>query len=809
VACRCQPQSHLGQLRTMSEGTSRIRGVAKKVLLVNQLRGRPAAQPAEDSSPNIKVCVRLRPFIKEEIEGDRSGGQCVLCVAMPTINKLTLFGEERDKREFEFDRCYWSHSKEHELYATQETLYQELGTDMITQALNGFNNCIFAYGQTGSGKSFSVLGGKEISDQGLLPRIVSGLFQSLDEIGSGTIYKCRVSFLEIYNEQIRDLLVTDATTKEQKLEVRQHPVLGTIVPGLSESPVTKASEVMSLVDYGATMRHVSATAMNASSSRSHCIFSFKTVVSTVSELRTGVVEKSEKMSQTHLVDLAGSERAGRTHATGDRLKEGAAINQSLSTLARVISDLAKQSAGVNKAIKTKPAFRDSKLTYILKESLSGNSKTVMMAAISPNYMDYDETLSTLKFCQTVKLVQTSSKQNETSENKIEMELRRELEELREQLKRNEMDSASCSSRSASRISKRYSQSAALYSVYGEDWEKQLARERRNQTKREAIIQDVEALQEQLKLIAGPEQDGDSSDGSSIWDGKSDSDQDASATQSNARTMSTSSWRGSGKLHPCIVRLLRAEFDVGPSRGRELSRQLYRVEEVARQIEDAVGELSTVSASRLTVRGAVDVDPTTFRARVRVCVARARIDAVVDDNHVGINTEEDEDEGNGRAPCEWLTVCQLEERYEWLMHARALGGTSEFPDAWKAAAAATSGAALSRMSAAPEVENELKALRSALAFAEAKLSTSVGGPQTRPGRVGGWCMRSAKPYNLANAIASSFNDVVGNLDMAERALEAAVAQHQANIGCSSRALPVRRSTVSFADESSSEDEENSE
>ncbi|CAK9103276.1 unnamed protein product [Durusdinium trenchii] len=397
---------------------SKLQSAVTQVKQVNVLK----STQVEDS-PAIKVCVRVRPFIKEEVEGQRSGGECKLCIDMPSETQVRILNfddPDDDSRAFEFDRCYWSHSKDHPFFATQETLQTELGEIMLEHAMNGFNNCIFAYGQTGSGKSYSVLGGKD-EERGLLPRVVEGLFDHFAKLPQGATYKTLVAFMEIYNEQIRDLLAP-ADSEIKKLEVKQHPVLGTIIPGLTEAAVASCEEVLNLVDYGTQMRHVSATAMNATSSRSHCIFTFKTSLTEP--------DQPSKVSQTHLVDLAGSERAGRTKATGDRLKEGAAINQSLSTLARVISELAK-SAKTKK--KPNPPFRESKLTYILKESLCGNSKTVMMAAISPNFTDYDETLSTLKFSQSVKQVQTKAVQNAVNMSSVEAQLRAELNALKSQL----------------------------------------------------------------------------------------------------------------------------------------------------------------------------------------------------------------------------------------------------------------------------------------------------------------------------------------------------------------------------------------
>eukprot|EP00929_Paragymnodinium_shiwhaense_P040645 TRINITY_DN21193_c0_g1_i1.p1 TRINITY_DN21193_c0_g1~~TRINITY_DN21193_c0_g1_i1.p1 ORF type:complete len:817 (-),score=232.89 TRINITY_DN21193_c0_g1_i1:98-2548(-) len=431
---------------------------------------------AGDDSGSIKVCVRVRCFIREELEGSRSGGQTELCISMPTKTTVIMFGNGQE-RNFEYDRCYWSFSKDHPLYADQQTLQSELGMGMIRNGMNGYNNCIFAYGQTGSGKSFSVLGGKGEA-RGLLPRVCEALFVEIAGFPKDITAKTLVSFVEIYNEGVFDLLAQRKPGEQaQALQVKAHPTLGTVIPNLTEAAVADAEAVLGLVDYGTNMRHVSATAMNATSSRSHCIFTFKLNI---------VDAKGAKMSSTNLVDLAGSERAGRTAAQGDRLKEGAAINQSLSTLARVISELAKGKKAKN------PPFRDSKLTYILKESLSGNSKTVMMAAISPNLLDFDETLSTMKFAQSVKLVQTSAVANlkTSGTQEIAADLQAEMDAMRAQLLAAEKDQ-SASVQMKEELQQQLDMQEYLVKIgqgfFGDDWEQMLAAEKRRQVHRRALL----------------------------------------------------------------------------------------------------------------------------------------------------------------------------------------------------------------------------------------------------------------------------------------------------------------------------------
>eukprot|EP00928_Gymnodinium_smaydae_P048720 TRINITY_DN3261_c0_g2_i1.p1 TRINITY_DN3261_c0_g2~~TRINITY_DN3261_c0_g2_i1.p1 ORF type:complete len:648 (+),score=101.19 TRINITY_DN3261_c0_g2_i1:57-2000(+) len=396
---------------------------SKVVRTVREANARKGGGSGYAGSEGVNVSVRVRPFIKEE---KARGSATQLCISMPTKTtvQITENPPAGKHQEFTFDRAFWSHDANHSLFATQNTIYEELGEAMLSQALDGFNTCIFAYGQTGSGKSYSVLGDDTEDGRGLLPRVVQGLFDTFHGSSSSDKYTCMVSFMEIYNEQIRDLL-TDCSNGND-LKVRMHPVLGTFVVGLTEKDVTSKEEVARLIEEGTSRRTVGATAMNFGSSRSHCIFTFKTSITKA--------DGAAKVSQTHLVDLAGSERATRTGAQGDRLKEGAAINKSLSALARVISALASNS-GKKKSL---PPFRDSKLTFVLKESLSGNSKTYMMAAISPSLPDFEETLSTLRFAQSVKKVQLNAVANEMNvgdEQGVAEKLRQEIAEMKLALSR--------------------------------------------------------------------------------------------------------------------------------------------------------------------------------------------------------------------------------------------------------------------------------------------------------------------------------------------------------------------------------------
>jgi len=215
---------------------------------------------------NIKVCVRVRPFAARE-----TGETC--CVQMPSLQQVVCNDGGKISKTWDFDRSYWSHNVNDKHFASQQTLMDELGMELVQNILGGFNSCLFAYGQTGSGKTHSVLGQIGPPEhQGLLPRIVNKVFFEGEKMQCRVTSKYKCSYLEIYNEHIRDLLLPMTTTEKSKLEVRHHPRFGVYVPGLTESVVVDHSEVGKLIKFGAKARTVASTNMNANSSRSHCIF---------------------------------------------------------------------------------------------------------------------------------------------------------------------------------------------------------------------------------------------------------------------------------------------------------------------------------------------------------------------------------------------------------------------------------------------------------------------------------------------------------------------------------------------------------
>ncbi|XP_070261782.1 kinesin-like protein KIF13A isoform X10 [Myotis yumanensis] len=380
------------------------------------------------SDTKVKVAVRVRPMNRRELElntkcvVEMEGNQTVL--HPPPSN--TKQGDRKPPKVFAFDYCFWSMDESNTAkYAGQEVVFKCLGEGILEKAFQGYNACIFAYGQTGSGKSFSMMGNAE--QLGLIPRLCCALFKriSLEQNESQT-FKVEVSYMEIYNEKVRDLL--DPKGSRQSLKVREHKVLGPYVDGLSQLAVTSFEDIESLMSEGNKSRTVAATNMNEESSRSHAVFNI-IVTQTLYDLQSG--NSGEKVSKVSLVDLAGSERVSKTGAAGERLKEGSNINKSLTTLGLVISSLADQAAGKGKN-KFVP-YRDSVLTWLLKDNLGGNSQTSMIATISPAADNYEETLSTLRYADRAKRIVNHAIVNEDPNAKVIRELREEVEKLREQL----------------------------------------------------------------------------------------------------------------------------------------------------------------------------------------------------------------------------------------------------------------------------------------------------------------------------------------------------------------------------------------
>ncbi|XP_051981035.1 kinesin-like protein KIF1B, partial [Xyrauchen texanus] len=336
-------------------------------------------------------------------------------------------------KSFSFDHSYWSHtSPDDPCFSSQNLVYNDIGKEMLQHAFEGYNVCIFAYGQTGAGKSYTMMGKQEEGQEGIIPLLCEDLFEKINDNNNEEIsYSVEVAYMEIYCERVRDLL---NPKNKGNLRVREHPLLGPYVEDLSKLAVTSYTDIADLMDAGNKARTVAATNMNETSSRSHAVF---TIVFTQKKYDSETNLSTEKVSKISLVDLAGSERADSTGAKGTRLKEGANINKSLTTLGKVISALAEVDNCTSKSKKKKKTdfipYRDSVLTWLLRENLGGNSRTAMVAALSPADINYDETLSTLRYADRAKQIKCNAVINEDPNAKLVRELKDEVLRLKELL----------------------------------------------------------------------------------------------------------------------------------------------------------------------------------------------------------------------------------------------------------------------------------------------------------------------------------------------------------------------------------------
>ncbi|RDL39563.1 uncharacterized protein BP5553_03903 [Venustampulla echinocandica] len=369
---------------------------------------------------NVRVVVRVRGFLPREME---RGAECL--IEMNPVNQATTLLVPNDtdpantrsktrkvieEKAFTFDNSFWSHNKADEHYAHQEDVYNSLGEEFLDHNFEGYHTCIFAYGQTGSGKSYTMMGTPD--QPGLIPRTCEDLFQRIEAAHNETpdiSYNVRVSYFEVYNEHVRDLLVpVQPNQPPYYLKIRESPTEGPYIKDLTDAPVKNISEIMRYMKMGDASRTTASTKMNDTSSRSHSVFTIM-LKQIHHDMETD--ETTERTARIRLVDLAGSERAKATEATGARLREGSNINKSLTTLGRVIAALAdpkQQRPG--KRSKDVVPYRDSILTWLLKDSLGGNSKTAMIACIAPS--DYDETLSTLRYADQAKRIRTRAVVNQ-------------------------------------------------------------------------------------------------------------------------------------------------------------------------------------------------------------------------------------------------------------------------------------------------------------------------------------------------------------------------------------------------------------
>uniref|UniRef100_A0A8C6M3W6 plus-end-directed kinesin ATPase n=1 Tax=Nothobranchius furzeri TaxID=105023 RepID=A0A8C6M3W6_NOTFU len=380
---------------------------------------------------SVKVAVRVRPFNSREI------GKESKCIIQMSGNTTTILNPKlpKENKSFNFDYSYWSHTTPEDInYASQMQVYKDIGEEMLLHAFEGYNVCIFAYGQTGAGKSYTMMGRQEQDQQGIIPLLCEDLFTKINGSNNDNnmSYSVEVSYMEIYCERVRDLL---NPKNKGNLRVREHPLLGPYVEDLSKLAVTSYNDIQDLMDSGNKARTVAATNMNETSSRSHAVFN---IIFTQKKHEMETDNTSEKVSKISLVDLAGSERADSTGAKGTRLKEGANINKSLTTLGKVISALAElvgfiQDNKKKKKVESFIPYRDSVLTWLLRENLGGNSRTAMVAALSPADINYDETLSTLRYADRAKQIRCNAVINEDPNNRLVRELKEEVARLKDLL----------------------------------------------------------------------------------------------------------------------------------------------------------------------------------------------------------------------------------------------------------------------------------------------------------------------------------------------------------------------------------------
>ncbi|RLN10410.1 hypothetical protein BBJ28_00021572, partial [Nothophytophthora sp. Chile5] len=374
----------------------------------------PSAAPTEPPSSAVQVAVRVRPLSSVEV-----AQACQSCVNV-VAKSVLLSG-----RRYDFDAAFPPPIQQVCPFNGAEHVHEELVTPLLDRFFDGYNATVFAYGQTGSGKTFTM--GNEFkasvdpTERGIIPRVVDDVC-----IADWT------SAQFILNEEIYDLLAKKATSAASTgLAVRDDSKLGIVVAGLSEHCVESVDEVAGLLRSGALGRATASTTMNAQSSRSHaiCTLTMEQREVTVAEDGGGT---ETRLSKFHLVDLAGSERVKRTNAQGARFKEGVNINRGLLSLGNVINALCEKSRSQASTIHV--PYRDSKLTRLLQDSLGGNSKTLMIACISPADVNYEETSNTLRYASRARSIENKAVINKelSSENEVS-QLKRQLEIMQLQL----------------------------------------------------------------------------------------------------------------------------------------------------------------------------------------------------------------------------------------------------------------------------------------------------------------------------------------------------------------------------------------
>ncbi|GAA0148903.1 microtubule binding motor protein [Lithospermum erythrorhizon] len=369
----------------------------------------------QDLKGNIRVYCRVRPFLPGEANSVTTVGS--LDDGNITIISPSKYGK-KSRKTFTFNKVFGSSAAQVEVFSDTQPL--------IRSVLDGYNVCIFAYGQTGSGKTYTMSGPNDITDEsaGVNYRALGDLFLISEQRKDLIAYDVSVQIIEIYNEQVRDLLATDGSNKRYPFKIRNNSHNGINVPDANIVPVASTSDVIGLMNLGNKNRAIGSTAMNDRSSRSHsCVM----VHVQGRDLTSGSLIRG----CMHLVDLAGSERVDKSEAVGDRLKEAQHINKSLSALGDVISSLSQKNAHV--------PYRNSKLTQLLQDSLGGHAKTLMFVHISPEPDSLGETISTLKFAERVSNVELGTAKVNKDSSEVR-ELKEQISTLKVALARKDGDS---------------------------------------------------------------------------------------------------------------------------------------------------------------------------------------------------------------------------------------------------------------------------------------------------------------------------------------------------------------------------------
>ncbi|MGH0137416.1 UNVERIFIED_CONTAM: hypothetical protein FKN15_064145 [Acipenser sinensis] len=410
----------MGNHFKLSQSQQIMRGILEK----SPESTKPEKQEKVETSDTVKVVVRCRPMNqKEKGMGHKQAVSVDEIRGTITVNKIDSTNEP--PKTFTFDTVFGQDSK-------QLDVYNLTARPIIDSVLEGYNGTIFAYGQTGTGKTFTMEGVRAVPElRGIIPNSFAHVFGHIAKAEGDTRFLVRVSYLEIYNEEVRDLLGKD---QMQRLEVKERPDVGVYIKDLSGYVVNNADDMDRIMTLGHKNRSVGATNMNEHSSRSHAIFTI-----TIECSEKGIDgDQHVRMGKLHLVDLAGSERQGKTGSTGQRLKEATKINLSLSTLGNVISALVDGKS-------THVPYRNSKLTRLLQDSLGGNSKTMMCANIGPADYNYDETISTLRYANRAKNIKNKARINEDPKDAMLRQFQKEIEDLKKKLKEGEEISGSDSS----------------------------------------------------------------------------------------------------------------------------------------------------------------------------------------------------------------------------------------------------------------------------------------------------------------------------------------------------------------------------